>query len=348
MSPPAPRLRVLEHVPDSLFHTPARDLERVLGGPTLLRIAGEQALSPLFVSTLLHGNETSGWTALCRLLGRGALPRRPLLVFLGNVAAAAAGVRHLPGEPDFNRIWKNADPPYAAFAASVLNHVVSEPLAAAIDLHNNTGRNPHYSVLTDLSDANRSLAYLFSDKAVYVEEPDSVLTRATQQHCPSIAVELGPINDPHSDDLAEDLLRRVTAAPSLTPSHDGLTLYTSLARVHINPDVAFSFAGTGPPAPLVLTGGMEAVNFHAVPRHTEFAYTQRPFQETIQVLDPGHRNVTDQFFYQEGPHVRFARDVVPAMYTTDPDVVRQDCLCYLMAPLSPRKATPTSHPPPVQ
>jgi hypothetical protein len=333
MTPPVPVLRVLEHVPDTLFQTSARDLQRLLGGPTLFRIPGRRTGPPLFISTLLHGNETSGWTALCRLLADGAVPERSLVIFLGNLAAAAAGVRHLHGEPDFNRIWKDADLPYAAFAGSVLDNILAEPLAAAIDLHNNTGRNPHYSVLTDLCDANRSLALLFSDKAVYVEEPDSVLTRATQRHCPSIAVELGPINDPRSDDLAEDLLRRITSAPSLSGAHQGLNLYTSLARVHIHPDVAFTFAGTGRDAPLMLTGGMEAVNFHAVPRHTEFACTELPFRQALRVLDPGHRDVTDLFFYQEGPHVRFSRDVVPAMYTTDPDVVLQDCLCYLMAPV---------------
>ncbi|MDP2324627.1 MAG: succinylglutamate desuccinylase/aspartoacylase family protein, partial [Gammaproteobacteria bacterium] len=60
---------------------------------------------PLFVSVLLHGNEVSGWNALRRLLASPQPLVRSLLVFIGNVDAAAEGLRLLPGQLDFNRIW---------------------------------------------------------------------------------------------------------------------------------------------------------------------------------------------------------------------------------------------------
>lgn len=323
-------LRVLETVPEDLFSLAARDLAERLGGPTLLRVAGVG--EPLFVSTLLHGNETSGWTALCRLLRRPPARMRPLIVFIGNPDAAATNVRHLPDQPDFNRIWRGAQEPYASLAAALLREATAQPLFAAIDLHNNTGRNPHYSVVTSLKDAHMRLAYLFSDKAVHVEEPDTVLSRALQHHCPSIAVEVGPINDPHSDDLAEDLLRRAVVDTPLPEDHRNLTLYRALARVHITDDTSFSFDGSR--CELQLTGGMEAVNFHPVPAHSEFACSEAPLGDVLRVLDPTHRDVTDNYFYKDGSRIHFREPVVPAMYTTDPEVVRQDCLCYLMTPVA--------------
>ncbi len=323
-------LRILDTVPEGLFSLPAADLDAHLGGPTLLRVAGVG--EPLFVSTLLHGNETSGWTALCRLLQRPPSRMRPLVIFVGNPAAAAARVRHLPDQPDFNRIWKDAEAPYASLAAALLAQATAQPLFAAIDLHNNTGRNPHYSVVTSLDDPHMRLAYLFSDKAVHVEEPDTVLSRALQHHCPSIAVEVGPINDPHSDELAEDLLRRAVIDTPLPEDHRNLTLYRALARVHITESASFSFDGSK--AELQLTGGMEAVNFHAVPAHTEFARSEAPLAEVLRVLDPAHRDVTEDYFYTDSARIFLRAPVVPAMYTTDPEVVRQDCLCYLMTPVA--------------
>ncbi|MFY7941070.1 MAG: hypothetical protein ACOVOX_09195, partial [Burkholderiaceae bacterium] len=79
--------------PDGFLHCSARDLHRVLPGPSLLHWQGPGPT--LFVSVLLHGNEDAGLKALQRLLlkyqGR-ALPRA-MSVFVGNVHAAAAGVR---------------------------------------------------------------------------------------------------------------------------------------------------------------------------------------------------------------------------------------------------------------
>ena len=79
---------------------------------------------------------------------------------------------------------------------------------AAVDLHNNTGHNPHYSVITDLTAENLGLAYLFSDKAVHVEEPNTVLAHAVANLCPVVTLELGPVSDPACDDRAYDYLKR--------------------------------------------------------------------------------------------------------------------------------------------
>ena len=191
-------LRVLDAPPEGLFALPAAALHRCLAGPTLLHIPGRQD-PPLFISVLLHGNETSGWNALARFLLRNPRPPRRLVIFIGNVAAAASGQRVLPQQPDYNRIWKNYPGPEGTMARALLSHLAGIDLFAAVDIHNNTGRNPHYSVLTNLKTQHRALGGMFSDKAVYVEEPDTVLSRALHDQCPAITVEVGPVDDPQSD-----------------------------------------------------------------------------------------------------------------------------------------------------
>ncbi|MCZ0945481.1 MAG: succinylglutamate desuccinylase/aspartoacylase family protein, partial [Gammaproteobacteria bacterium] len=96
-------LRRIEGLPPGLLDVEARALNDWLGAPTLLRLKGRER-NPILISVLLHGNETSGWDGLRQVLRQhaAALPR-DLLILIGNVEAAAAGVRTLPDQADFNR-----------------------------------------------------------------------------------------------------------------------------------------------------------------------------------------------------------------------------------------------------
>ena len=102
----------------------------------------------------VHGNESAGWLALREVLSRhrGAPLPRSLVLFIGNVAAARANVRHLEDQPDFNRIWRGNGTPYHAMAAEVLSIVRERGIVAAVDVHNTTGRNPQQYDENDDSD----------------------------------------------------------------------------------------------------------------------------------------------------------------------------------------------------
>ncbi|MCR9279722.1 MAG: succinylglutamate desuccinylase/aspartoacylase family protein [Pseudomonadaceae bacterium] len=325
-------LRTLDAIPDGLLACDARELAAQLGGSTLIRIAGDRSPA-LFVSVLLHGNETSGWEALRRYLLAVERPGRSLVVFIGNVLAAAHGQRALAGQPDYNRIWCGAAAGGVEqeLALALEAELVKQPLFAAIDLHNNTGRNPHYSVLTNFAPQALVLAREFSEKAVYIEEPATVLTRLLQQFCPTVALEVGPVGDAASDDRTLTALHRYCELESLDGDVPELELHRSLGRVHIPVGASFDFAdASGGDADITLTSGMEAVNFHVVPEGTEFASTACELTQVLTVLDPAHQVVTDKYFRAIDGRITFARDVVPAMYTVDRSVIRQDCLCYLM------------------
>ncbi len=336
-------LAVLQDWPAGLEHVPAEALLGRLGRPTLLHLSGE-ANPPVFLSVLLHGNETSGWDGLRRLiadtLGRGIPLPRSLIVFVGNVRAAAAGVRTLPDQQDFNRIWRGAAGAGRDLADAVSVELDARPLFAAVDLHNNTGQNPHYAVLTQLAPDNYGLAYLFDDQAVYIREPDTVMTRVFDGRCPAVTLELGPVGDPRCADRAYDFLSRLMGLPRIpAPDMTRLRVYRTEARVHVPDDVAFSFAGDGLDTPLVLTGGLEAVNFHELAAGTEFAATALPAGRALDVRDTTHAPVTERYFESRGGRLTLRQAVIPAMYTVDPAVVRQDCLCYFMTRMTPDSLT---------
>lgn len=336
------RLRIYESLPAGLTEHDARMLAQHLGGPSLIHVPGHRE-PPLLVSVLLHGNETSGWEGVRRLLAEltrsNALLPRSLILFVGNVEAAAAGVRTLPHQQDFNRIWRGAKGPEGELAGEVLAALAGRTLFGAVDLHNNTGQNPHYAVVTSLTRDNLGLAYLFDDKSVYVREPATVMTRSMADLCPAITLELGPIGDPRCDDRAFDYVERCLSLERIPPPDASrLQMFRTEARVHIADGMPFSFAGEDESLPLVLTGGLEAVNFHELTAGTEFAVTQCRLAEAFRVLDAHHRDVTTRYLTLAGSSVLLRRSVIPAMYTTDPLVIRQDCLCYFMERMSLNEA----------
>ncbi len=190
--PTHPMLQQLDHLPEGLLATDSPGLEALLGAPTLIHLAGARGPA-LFVSVLMHGNETVGWDALRALLreriarfGEPRLPRH-LSLFIGNVSAAAHGVRRLPGQPDYNRVWPSGELPHTPehdLMSTVVETLRQRGVFASIDLHNNTGSNPHYACVNRLDNRFLHLATLFGRTVVYFLRPKGVQSLAMASAVP--------------------------------------------------------------------------------------------------------------------------------------------------------------------
>ena len=81
-------LNIFDRIPDGLLELESHQLWQLLDRPTLIHLQGD--LQPaLFVSILLHGNETTSWLAMRELLRKyhdqdRRLPRS-LSLFIGNI-----------------------------------------------------------------------------------------------------------------------------------------------------------------------------------------------------------------------------------------------------------------------
>jgi hypothetical protein len=56
-------------------------------------------------------------------------------------------------------------------------------------------------------------------------------------------------------------------------------------------------------------------------------------RQPLLVLDEDGRDVTEGYFEIRGGELRTRRRVTPSMLTLNEQVIRQDCLCYLMEKL---------------
>ena len=328
-----PHLDCYDEFPEVLLDAPATDLWRHLRGPSLFRLPGERG-EPLLVSVLLHGNEDSGWRATQAVLRRHHATRlpRPLLLFVGNVEAAKAAVRTLPHQEDYNRAW-----PGTAHPDSPLAHLMQQVVAiarrtapfASIDLHNNSGHNPHYACVNSLDEGHLHLARLFSRSVVYFEQPLGVQSAALAPICPAVTVECGRAGDAASVVHAAELINSVLALQRFPdrPVPDGdLDLMRTSAIIKVPPDASFSYDGSD--ADFRLRADLDRLNFSELDPGTLLGTLGGGGRRRLDVLSVAARPA-DVLDYAGGV-IRLLRAAIPAMLTLDPNAVRLDCLGYLM------------------
>ena len=324
-------LNELTELPEGFLQADHKSMAELFKAPSLIHLQGKNK-QPLFISTLLHGNEDSGLKALQLLLKKydsQALPRS-LSIFIGNIDAAAADVRHLPNQPDYNRVWPGCDHQdcdETRMMKKVVEIMQQRQPFASIDLHNNTGRNPHYGCVNRLSPQYLQLARLFSRTVVYFTSPKGVQSEAFAGFCPAVTLECGKVGELDGIEHAARFIETTMQLEHL-PDHvpSDIDLFHTVARIVITDDIEFSFDGSGD---LILDGSIELFNFKEIHQGTKFARTNNA-KAIFSVLDEQEKNVYDDFFSLEDNHIVLNKTVMPSMFTKNTEVIRQDCLCYIM------------------
>jgi succinylglutamate desuccinylase len=327
-------LHVLDDLPAGFLDVSAPSLHRLLPQPTLIHLRGRHG-SPLFVSILLHGNEDTGLRATQQVLAgfaSRALPRS-LSLFVGNVSAARAGLRHLDCQPDYNRVWPGTlEPnlPEAQLMRQVVDEMAKRAPFASIDIHNNTGMNPHYACVNNVAPATLQLAALFSRIVVYFTRPLGVQSMAMSRLCPAVTVECGKAGSTAGDLHAARLVNaalKLDHFPAQPPRREDIAIYHTVATVKIPPGLSFSFDDSE--ADLRLPSTLERWNFSDLPPGAVCGKLRAGAVRPEVHAEDG-RQVFDEYFSVDDGLLRLRRATTPAMLTLDTRVVRQDCLCYLM------------------
>ena len=287
----------------------------------------------------MHGNETSGWDAIRQVL-RGCLGAdgfdlpRSLSLFIGNTAAAQLGVRHLPEQPDYNRVWPGSEShgtPEHDLMRQVMDIMTDREIFAAVDVHNNTGINPHYACVNVLEHQSLHLAALFGRTVVYFVRPRGVASMAMAALGPSVTLECGKVGQAHGAEHAADYLQACLKLSEIprhaVPSHD-IDLYHTVAVVRIPPQHGFSFDDDD--SAIRFSRNLDAMNFRELPVGSQIAECGARLEQPLDVRDEQDQPVAERYFMVERGRLVTRVPVMPSMLTCDPEVIRQDCLCYLM------------------
>ncbi len=329
-------LTVYESLPDGLLNCEPNELHERLPGPSLIHLAGD-IKQPLFVSVLLHGNETTGWYAVRELLieYQDKLLPRSLSLFIANVAAAKESARHLDDQPDYNRIWKmDQERIENEMVHEVLRQMEQRDVFACIDIHNNTGRNPHYACVNRLASPFFQLATLFANTVVYFIKPDTVLSLAFSNLCPAVTIECGKPSESNGVEHAKGYLRSVLNLQELDEQsrdvHD-IRVFHTVAIVKLKQGITIGPEGQN--VAMQIFPHLDQLNFSELKPDTVLALTNQDDFMPVEVINEFGKDVAERYFEVKQGSLRTVRSVMPSMLTLDTNIIRQDCFCYLMEQL---------------
>ncbi len=322
----------LHGLPDGFFDITTANIRSLFPNPTLVQLDGRDSQF-LFISILLHGNEYTGLEVMQKILAEHAqdLPRS-ILLFVGNVRAAEANRRFLPNQVDYNRCWPGTElepSPTSGMMQRVVEIAHGLPLFAAIDIHNNTGKNPHYACITDPNMQNQNLAARFN-RVGMVFNHRGVSTMAFDGICPAITLECGLPGDPqgieHACRFIEGMLT-LDELPHSQPTRHALHLVESHLTMNIRDEVSYAFDPAAD-ADLRFENDFEDRNFTLFDPHQVFGYTR--IARPLSITDTDGHDVTDEILRVEEGRIYLNNTLMPAMITRDRLVIRQDCLCHLL------------------
>ena len=329
------KLHLSETLPADFLTTSARKLNDILPGPSLFFLKGKRN-PPLFISILLHGNETTGLLAVQHMLKtiEAKLPRSVIL-FIGNVRAAKAGVRKMADEPDYNRIWSSGSSKEERLASEVLGHIAGQAPLACIDIHNNTGKNPHYACINTLDRATLNLAARFSPTIVYFTEPHEVISIACSRIAPSVTLECGIAGDSegtlHTADYLIACLRSPASKLFAHPEKSHDDVFHTVAKISIPDNVRPGFGNRCDDADICFRSDFDLLNFTRVASGTLLGTALTP-SGLLYVSNNMNMDVTNEYFSVLNGEIRTTRHFIPAMFTMDRTIIQQDCLGYIMEP----------------
>jgi len=316
-----------------------------LGQATEIRITGRDPSRWRALIVLMHGNEPSGPIAAWRWLRSGQQPAVDISVFVLAVDAAIEppGFAHrmLPGKRDLNRCFY---PPFddddnGRVAGEVLRRVRGRSCEALIDMHNNTGQNPAYGIINKPGLLRLKLVEFFTDSCCVLSDlAVGALTEVIVDEIPSVAIECGHAADPGAHDLALRGIERFVSVNDLeldTELDRDITMFDHPLRVRLRPGVVVCFDDhVHPEYQLTLRSDIDTHNFRTLEPGTVVGWLRDDCDWPFTATGADGREVSHEHFVQSGNELRFATERVPVMMTTNSQVAAQDCLCYLMHPLS--------------
>ncbi len=331
-------------LPDRLLELDDLELLEELERPTLIRVPGSGEQAPRGVATLLHGDEDTGYRAVMRILRRRPELRGDMYVVVGNVRAALAdgGFRHrfLDDQEDFNRIWGREPTTRLRLAAQgILGELREAKIASMVDIHNNSGTNPFYAIVTRLDRESLTLATTFTTTVLHWDLGVGTLMEALDDLCPAIAVECGMAGRQDSLSFAVDGLRRHLAAapPADDPADRDFDLLGDLRKVVVRPEVRFRFGGAlGEDVDFVVEQDADAHNFRPVPAGHVLGRVPSREACPLVVEGPDGQEVTERYVaVEEDGEVVTTRPFTPVMMTRTAEAARKDCLFYIATEKDP-------------
>jgi hypothetical protein len=212
----------------------------------------------------------------------------------------------------------------------------STGLFASLDIHNNSGNNPHYAAMTHLRPQWLHLAALFDRTAVYFQQPPGVQCDAFSAFCPAVTLECGIASHTDGAKHCRNYVQSVLSLaelPSQLEQNMDMKLFHTVARVTVDPALDFEFGNTG--SAVNFDESLDRFNFKKIEAGQILAtYADRPVEDAIRATDDRGRDQSRRYLEFGQGTIKARQSFTPSMLCNDSRIVRQDCLFYVMEELA--------------
>jgi hypothetical protein len=231
-------------------------------------------------------------------------------------------------------VWPGSEEAHSvelAMMRQVVDEMRARGVFASIDIHNNTGLNPHYACVNRLDQDFLHLATLFSRIVVYFIRPRGVQSAAFAELCPAVTVECGKPGMPDSVEHAAAFMEaglHLAEFPVHPVAPHDVDLFHTVATIRVPEQSSFGF--NAPAADIDFVPELDHFNFRELKHGDLLGRVRRDSPARLLALDENGEDIGARLFDYRHGEITLRRPLMPAMLTRDERVIRQDCLCYLM------------------
>ncbi|MET1256433.1 succinylglutamate desuccinylase/aspartoacylase domain-containing protein [Aliikangiella maris] len=336
-------MKILSPIPeyfgDSFRHSiqpEALDFLHQLNGLSIIDIKGQDTSRWRVVTTLIHGNEPSGFIATHWWLKQAFKPITNIRIIICNPEAAqiapAFSQRYIPSGEDLNRFFAEPlenDHEIAIRARQIKRAIEEVRPEAVIDLHNTSGNSPAFAVSIYDSIKELALAELFTQKFIFTGLKVGALMEQSLG-APIVTVECGGANQIRSHQVACDgLAQYFTLNDLFERETKNMSVHRHPIRVELVDKAVVGFAQNKlPTCNITFREDIEQFNQKQINEGEFLGWYNQQQQLPLKATDEQGVNRIGQLIETRNNEVYAKQSMQLFMITTLREIATKDCLFY--------------------
>ena len=309
---------------------------RSLNGLTVIDIEGRDPSRCRVITTLIHGNEPSGFIACHKWLKDNIEPETNVRILLCNPEAAKTKPfftnRYVQHSEDLNRFFALAETEQSAVAKrarQILSLVREVNPEAIIDMHNTSGKSPAFSVCVVEDKQHLKLVELFTTSLIYTELKVGAIMEQ-RFDAPIVTIECGGANDNPSHSVAEKGLYLYFSKKDLFDKRESIVqVRRHPIRIELNEDASVGFSHNRlATTDITLRADIEELNRAVTPEGEFLGWCDSNTLEHFKAIDDHGKNQIENLIINRNGCLFTRVDLQLFMVTTVPEIATKDCLFY--------------------
>ena len=313
---------------------------RQLNGLTIFDVQGKDTSRTRVVTTLIHGNEPSGFIALHHWLLAKIIPEVNIRFILCNPESATLppefSHRYLVVAQDLNRFFtlnhifhSTSDEAIRHRATQIIKAVTEVNPEAIIDLHNTSGSSPAFGVSISEGEQTLDLISLFTDKVILTGLHVGAIMEQ-EFSAPIVTIECGGAGQSQSHQLAMAGLEKFTNKKNLFDHHaNNVDIHRHPCRIELKKGMVLGF-GDYPlmTADITLCADTEQLNNQITPKGQLIGWYEKDKLLPLIVKNEQGRDKLSTLFYLKRGGIYTKQRLQIFMATKQLDIATYDCLFY--------------------